>query len=104
VNGTIDWLVSKMYPTKNQHVIASFDLRNESYQELLLPDCGAVDVYNLSLGALGVLSNCLCMVFRHHVWVMKEYGNKNSWTKLFAINYMPDLPKSYATIKVLNIF
>jgi hypothetical protein len=49
-----------MYPTKNQHVIASFDLRNESYQELLLPDCGAVDVYNLSLGALGVLSNCLC--------------------------------------------
>jgi hypothetical protein len=35
---------------------------------------------------------------------MKEYGNKNSWTKLFAINYMPDLPKSYATIKVLSIF
>jgi hypothetical protein len=69
VNGTIDWLVSKMYPTKRQHFIASFDLRNESYQELWLPpNCGgAVNVSSLYLAALGVLRDCLCMVFRHDV-------------------------------------
>ncbi|GAU24914.1 hypothetical protein TSUD_116400 [Trifolium subterraneum] len=104
VSGTINWLVSRMYPTKRQHFIASFDLRSESYQEVLLPDCGAVDVYNLRLGALGVLRGCLCMVFRHDVWVMKEYGSKESWTKLFAINVMQDLSTSYTSIKVLNIF
>jgi F-box interacting protein len=69
VNGTINWLVSKMYPTKRQHFIASFDLRNESYQELWLPpNCGgAVNVSSLYLAALGVLRDCLCMVFRHDV-------------------------------------
>ncbi|CAJ2638503.1 unnamed protein product [Trifolium pratense] len=104
VSGTINWLVSRMYPTRRQHFIASFDLRNESYQEVFLPDCRVVDVYNLRLGALGVLRDCLCLVFRNDVWVMKEYGNHESWTKLFAITYMQDLPISYANIKVLNIF
>ncbi|XP_045822488.1 F-box/kelch-repeat protein At3g23880-like [Trifolium pratense] len=104
VSGTINWLVSRMYPTRRQHFIASFDLRNESYQEVFLPDCRVVDVYNLRLGALGVLRDCLCLVFRNDVWVMKEYGNHESWTKLFAITYMQDLPISYDNIKVLNIF
>jgi hypothetical protein len=56
------------------------------------------------LAALGVLRGCLCMVFRHDVWIMKEYENKESLTKLFVINYMQDLPTSFGIIKVVNIF
>jgi len=35
---------------------------------------------------------------------MKEHGNKDSWTKLFTISYMQDLPTSNATIKVMRTF
>jgi hypothetical protein len=35
---------------------------------------------------LGVLRECLCMISGHDVWVMKEYGNKESLTKLFTVS------------------
>ena len=94
VSGTINWLVYK----ESQHCIASFDLGNESSQEVSLPDFGEVYPYPFRLGVLG---DCLCMVFGHDVWVMKEYGNTRSWTKLFTISY---LPITYFIIDVVNIF
>jgi hypothetical protein len=35
---------------------------------------------------------------------MKEYGNKESWTKLFTVSYMPDPSKYYIFTKALCIF
>nr|GMD81860.1 F-box protein At3g07870-like [Ipomoea batatas] len=40
--------------------------------------------------SIGVLGNCLCLCdnterTRLDIWVMKEYGNGDSWTKEFSI-------------------
>ncbi|MCH90448.1 F-box family protein, partial [Trifolium medium] len=69
VSGTINWLASKVWPRKNPCFIVSLDLRNESYQEILQPDYG------------------------------EEYGNKESWIKLFTVSRM-----SNALTKAIYIF
>ncbi|CAL5330197.1 unnamed protein product [Camellia sinensis] len=75
-----------------------------------LPECGAVDFYL----KFEVLNGCLCV--RHYylkkgvdLWVMKEYGVKESWTKLICIEqsnirfaiYLEPLPYSKNGKKVL---
>jgi F-box interacting protein len=99
VSGTINWLVFMGI----KRLIASYDLRNECHKEFLLPDdSGKVEKNKLSLT---VFRDCLCMVSGEDVWIMKEYGNKESWTKLFTISYMRDaraLPYSY--IKAICVF
>jgi hypothetical protein len=44
---------------------------------------------------LGVLKDCLCILVRHggsqivtDIWLMKEYGNRESWIKLASVPYM----------------
>ncbi|KAL5726595.1 hypothetical protein ACHQM5_009626 [Ranunculus cassubicifolius] len=65
--------------------IAYFDLADERFCEIQFPKCvgNVIDV--------GVLGGCLCIVGgleenRSDVWVLKEYGVLESWTKLFTIN------------------
>ncbi|KAL5726594.1 hypothetical protein ACHQM5_009625 [Ranunculus cassubicifolius] len=65
--------------------IAYFDLADEFFCEIQFPKRvgNIVDV--------GVLGGCLCIVggleeSRSDVWVMKEHGVLESWTKLFTIN------------------
>ena len=82
VSGTINWFAAKW-------IIVSFDLEKETYQELLQPDYGAVTVVSVTLG---VLRDCLCILAHSDtfsdVWLMKEYGNKDSWAKLFCVPYI----------------
>ncbi|RHN55924.1 putative F-box associated interaction domain-containing protein [Medicago truncatula] len=87
VNGTINWLASQDYG-KSQSFIASFDLGKESYKKVLLPDYDyrAIDSRTLHLSVFG---NYLCWISSNDVWIMKEYGMKASWTKLFTIPFMP---------------
>jgi len=66
--------------------------------QVSLPDYGEVYAYHFGLG---VLMDCLCMINGYDVWVMKKYGNKESWIKLFTISY---LPITYIVIDVVNIF
>ena len=101
MNGTINWLEAKHQESKRSYFVVSFDLRKESYQKILLPDCGEADV---NLSNLGVLRDWLCMIYGHDVWVMKEYGNKESWTKLFTVSYMQGPGKSYTLIKAIYMF
>jgi len=67
-------------------IIVSLDLEKEAYQKLLQPP----DL-EMSWQTLGVLKNCLSICANSgmflDVWVMKEYGNKDSWTKLYHISY-----------------
>jgi len=99
VSGTINWLVYDEYDKEIQ--IVSLDLGKESYKEVLLPK----EVHASTLHFyLGVLRDCLCLVFGHDVWIMKEHGNKDSWTNLYSVSYVRDHPSSYVTIEVLHIF
>lgn len=88
-NGLLHWLA----PGKGSgytHVIASLDLANETYDEVSLPNYDDVG-YNLGLfvlrGCLGAL--CAYPRARADVWVRKEYGVTESWTKLFTLPYRP---------------
>ena len=71
--------------------IVAFDLAQEMFEEAVQPDYGAVDYERV----LGVLQGWLCVMcnyqgVRADVWVLKEFGVRASWTKLFSIPYLDD--------------
>jgi len=101
VGGAINWLAFKPYPRTSCFIVA-FDLGKESYQKVLLPNRGGVDVSGFS--TLGVLRGCLSMTYSDDVWIMKEYGNTESWIKLFTISYVKDPRYCSAHPKAIYIF
>lgn len=83
VSGALHWVGSQtMFDTCD--LIVAFDLGVEEYRLVPLPTDE-----DLSLDYLGVLEDCLCLCSSDDdcfdVWVMKDYGVKESWTKLFSI-------------------
>ena len=102
VSGKINWLACKDWIREKKYSIVSFDLGNESYQSVLLPNIG--EIHDRHKVVLGVLRDCLCLIVRHDVWIMKEYGNKESWTKLFTTSYLRDPNKAYSLTKAVYIY
>ncbi|XP_047324580.1 F-box/kelch-repeat protein At3g23880-like [Impatiens glandulifera] len=100
VGGSLHWAASEFnYSWSVRTPIISFDLSKETYSEFSQPRYGkgALD------SKLGVLSDNLCLLCvrykRFDVWVMKEYGKVESWSKLFSIPYHNQLevfPDSYS--------
>lgn len=91
VNGAIHWMAyDKRVDVGFRNLIMSFDIVNEVFHEITLPNVLAderlsnlyVTLYGESLGVLqydrDVESCC--------VWVMSEYVVSGSWTKLFTVN------------------
>ncbi|XP_057432121.1 F-box/kelch-repeat protein At3g23880-like [Lotus japonicus] len=75
VSGAINWLA------RGTAGIISLNLGKESYKEFLQPDYG-IKVHNLTME---IVRDCLCILTNSKdVWIMKEYGNTKSWTKLFS--------------------
>ncbi|XP_058775511.1 F-box/kelch-repeat protein At3g23880-like [Vicia villosa] len=106
VSGTINWLASSRHRS-SPHFIVSLDLGNESYQKLLLPpDYAEVNTNSFLALTLDVFRDCLCIIsgHDHDVWLMKEYGKKESWTKLFTISYKQDPSLSFFLEKVIYVF
>ncbi|RDX65777.1 F-box/kelch-repeat protein, partial [Mucuna pruriens] len=72
-------------------------LRKETYQEVFQPDYGQETAHALSLR---VFKDCLSILFQTwlflDVWVMKDYGNKESWTRLFRVPYWGAFSYTYA--------
>ncbi|KAL6127925.1 hypothetical protein ACLB2K_071286 [Fragaria x ananassa] len=82
VNGAVHWLVKKL--AGGEWVIISFLLAEEKVEEIELPP-------NYARGfGLGAFRNSLCLTSLCHsesethneFWVMKEYGVRESWTKI----------------------
>jgi F-box interacting protein len=101
VSGTINWLA--IDDVRSSCFTISLDLVKESYQKLLLPD-----LEKDSLTTLGVLRDCLCISANStsvslNVWIMKEYGNKESWTNLYRVPHMEDRVLRHY-IKAMYIF
>ncbi|XP_057448183.1 F-box/kelch-repeat protein At3g23880-like [Lotus japonicus] len=96
LNGTLNWLVSH----ESNWFINSLNLGKESYQKILPPDDG-----NEPENFLGVLKDCLCVLCGDalvwNVWLMKEYGNQNSWTKLFSV--ATELLPHYKGLRAIHI-
>lgn len=68
------------------YVIVYFDMDSERFREIPLPDWLPKD----TKFELRILSGCRCITHRDTIgncfeaWAMKEYGVKESWTKLFV--------------------
>ncbi|GAU28823.1 hypothetical protein TSUD_21600 [Trifolium subterraneum] len=84
VSGTVNWLTS----LDDLTAIVSLHLGKESYQKIPPPDHG--DPNKL---ILDVMRDCLCIFSGESgysftdVWLMKEYGNKDSWIKLIRLSF-----------------
>lgn len=68
--------------------IVFFDLTTETCGSLDLPDEVVMTTSEVGLGTLGGCLSFICSHYQDNVenmWVMKEYGVKNSWTKLLSI-------------------
>ncbi|XP_010529479.1 PREDICTED: F-box protein CPR30-like [Tarenaya hassleriana] len=85
-------------------VIVRFDLVSEEFDKVPLPE--AIGNYDSDIQMdIGVLDGCLCLICCRDqtyadVWVMKEYGVRVSWTKLFTVQ-KPKSVKSLAYMRPL---
>ncbi|XP_058774293.1 F-box/kelch-repeat protein At3g23880-like [Vicia villosa] len=85
VNDSVNWLTRES-DSRAQYIV-SLDLEKETSQKLSLPDVHFTTSYTST--TLGTLRGCLSLLSRKvkfsDVWIMKEYGNENSWTKLLTV-------------------
>ncbi|KAF2306034.1 hypothetical protein GH714_009863 [Hevea brasiliensis] len=84
--GALHWLVSQGPESNVANIIVALDLGVEDYREVPQPEFRDRN-FNRDIGVLG---GCLCLLAnfqgqRVDLWVMKEYGMKESWTKLFSV-------------------
>ncbi|KAK6122837.1 hypothetical protein DH2020_043418 [Rehmannia glutinosa] len=87
VNGVIHWKVCDEKYQRFWAVIAQ-NVTTETCSSVDLPTLASDDADKVSLGVFG---GCLSASFYCHnymdVWVLKEYGDRESWTKLVRFNY-----------------
>ncbi|XP_042515314.1 F-box protein CPR1-like [Macadamia integrifolia] len=81
-DSTIHWIVKRW----KENFMISFDLKDEEYREVSLPACTVKDKFGMNLGVLG---GQLCVLYdfsiRVEIWMLKNYGVRDSWAKLFSI-------------------
>lgn len=87
-NGVLHWVSPRRPEFGIDNVIIAFDLGVEEFRVLPQPDSN--DFAKDFVLDVGVLEGHLCAVCNYDlvkldVWMMKEYGVKESWTKLFSI-------------------
>jgi hypothetical protein len=90
VSGTLNWIIFKRGVTSNRKImILAFDLVKETYNEMMLPEHHAPKVIFPS-PVIGVWNNRLCVCLDYNkthwdIWLMKNYGVAESWTRLVMI-------------------
>ncbi|XP_059309903.1 F-box/kelch-repeat protein At3g23880-like [Lycium ferocissimum] len=99
VNGKFHWA---QYTLNVRHGwdIISIDTIDGKWGKVEKPCYGEGDFEFTMWPGLGVMGSDLSMYCRHlrartDFWIMKEYGVKNSWTKVFTFNYPHDNPAGH---------
>ncbi|KAL3507355.1 hypothetical protein ACH5RR_032737 [Cinchona calisaya] len=100
-NGKLHWASSHGFDSNPSWKIISLDLGSETYGEVERPEYGD-GLYDWTFGVLG---GCLSVLFdyertRADVWVMKEYGVRDSWSKVVSVPYLGDPEKSRYSMPV----
>lgn len=100
VSGALHWAVTPLSPSSEKVVIVAFDLESEKYRVVPHPDGVDNNTY-MNVGVLGGCLSVICSCFRVglSIWVMKEYGVKESWVKLISI--APDVISYFAYVRPL---
>ncbi|KAE8723540.1 Pyridoxal phosphate phosphatase-related protein [Hibiscus syriacus] len=102
VNNALHWVGDEIGEFHGGQVIFALDLSTEKYYDvpegdrsIKVKECGGDCLENFGYMNAGVLGGCLCVsrdystcpVKDHiNVWVMKEYGVKESWTELLYLS------------------
>ncbi|KAJ4978869.1 hypothetical protein NE237_009649 [Protea cynaroides] len=114
VNGAIHWMAYGANPWVENGtgsftmtmVLISFDFGDEKFRELSLPEIfGDEDIkYHLKLVELGGFLSLYLHKdkFFFEIWVMKNYGDEQSWTKVFSVA-RPILSTFWGSFKPLVI-
>ncbi|KAL3645393.1 hypothetical protein CASFOL_010573 [Castilleja foliolosa] len=88
LNGTVCWLSGISGYNQMLRFIEYFDFHTEKFGKFPAP-VGFRNNHMRQRRSIGVLGGCLCVTddSRHfYIWVMKEFGCRESWTKLFSID------------------
>ncbi|XP_054781707.1 F-box protein CPR1-like [Prosopis cineraria] len=92
INGVIHWVVSQRRNGRIHNFILTFDVVDETFGELMLPQPLRESPYQLSILAG---EDSLAVVHTYcsesdeefvSIWVMKEYGAVDSWAEVFHSN------------------
>uniref|UniRef100_A0A2C9UP65 F-box domain-containing protein n=1 Tax=Manihot esculenta TaxID=3983 RepID=A0A2C9UP65_MANES len=119
LNGRLHWLTCR-HRHQSRRQLVSFDLADEQFQEVPTPNHG---IFGRYFSHLAILRGCLAAItqgFRQlNIWVMKEYGVKESWVKEFSIGahlprhldlnqapfiYVPECPINWSQARALCFF
>jgi hypothetical protein len=93
VKSSVHWLAYKSPKLNNLYdSIMAFDLSNDQFREIELPDGRGVGYEDICLCS-SVSGDSLCLFFRYReidtdrweFWVMNDYGVSNTWIKKFNI-------------------
>ncbi|MBA0708444.1 hypothetical protein Golax_023565 [Gossypium laxum] len=101
-NNALHWMVFKTPQSRNQELVG-FDLGSEEFRFLELPECSLDKVLWFHINAVGG-DICLTSTYREtdnvvvDLWIMKEYGVKQSWFKLISWKEPHFLPCSTVTL------
>lgn len=86
VSGALHWVMTPELVPESPNLIVGFDLEFEKFNQVPQPETALLSDFDMDVSILG---DCLCMVANYvagtDVWIMKEYGSKESWVKLFSI-------------------
>ncbi|PWA84563.1 F-box domain-containing protein [Artemisia annua] len=93
-NGAVHWLVRHSDDSDKHDTILSFDMKDEIFIETALPNVPNVTTIELiGFTSLGDLKGFLYAVYGGcegvdaDVWVMKEYGAVDSWSKIIRLTW-----------------
>ncbi|KAJ7012937.1 F-box protein CPR1-like [Populus alba x Populus x berolinensis] len=104
LNGACHWFgYNSVERDEPRHAAVAFNLGDEVFVQIAVPDCLLWDHFiDVSFTVLdGMLSLVPCKkwlwgVTPTSVWVMKEYGVGESWTKLFNIEHLEGIERVVA--------
>lgn len=89
VSGTLNWVAKpNRGESDDKKVILSFDLGTLKCSEVLLP---AGNIRSIWKPMIDIVRGCVCVFYfdseknNWAVWLMREYGVRDSWTKLMTI-------------------
>ena len=84
--GALHWVVTRKPKSDQAKFIAAFDNGSERYCVVPQPEFADRELH-MNVGELDRCLSIICNYFQVHVdvWVMKEYGLKDSWVKLYTV-------------------
>jgi len=87
VENSLHWIMTPKIGGSDPCLIVAFNLTLEIFNVVPLPEEVNRESFEINVA---VLEGCLCMILNYRntefdVWVMKEYGSRDSWCKLFTL-------------------